>query len=140
MGYALKFSYDNCYIEEDRGYKTPCWVWQHYITPNGYGQRTVNGSSVKAHRDCYETWKNKKLPKHIKLDHLCRIRCCVNPEHLEEVSNKINSRRGIKVKLTERDAMEILDLQKVYTHSTLAVLYDVSKSAISMLCCEKNWR
>src|SRR5690349_15838312 len=65
-----------------------CWEWQLAIGIGGYGvmRITVNGTSksVFAHRHFYEKYKGK-IPSGLELDHLCRNRRCVNPDHLEPV-------------------------------------------------------
>ncbi len=69
-----------------------CWVWQG-VKHKGYGQFHYNGKTVYAHRFSYEL-NIGKIPSGLQLDHLCRVRECVNPTHLEPVTNKINSYRG----------------------------------------------
>ena len=73
--------------------ETGCWKWVAGIFPNGYGQMSVSGSGVGAHRVSYEAHKGR-IPPGLVLDHLCRNKRCVNPDHLEAVTNEINSRRG----------------------------------------------
>lgn len=55
---------------------------------------TVNAQPGNAHRVGYELYVGK-IPDGLMLDHLCRNRCCVNPKHLEPVTNLENVRRGI---------------------------------------------
>jgi hypothetical protein len=74
--------------EEDRGYETPCWVWQLKLNRGGYAlarRRAV-------HRMSYEEWVGP-IPCGLEIDHLCRVPACVNPEHLEAVTSKENLRR-----------------------------------------------
>jgi len=83
---------------EDRGYKTPCLTWTAYVQPNGYGKFGWRGKSVGAHCVAYEA-RHGELPKRIDgdravLDHLCRNRDCVNVDHMELVTNRINILRG----------------------------------------------
>ena len=67
-----------------------CWLWAGNIDPsNGYGRF----SQTKAHRLVYEALVGE-IPEGLDLDHLCRIRACVNPEHLEPVTRKVNILRG----------------------------------------------
>jgi DNA-binding transcriptional regulator YiaG len=80
------------YREEDRGFATPCWVWIKVCNERGYG-RVV---SKMAHRVYFERHV-APVPAGLELDHLCRVRECVNPEHLEPVTHKENMRRGYAV-------------------------------------------
>lgn len=70
-----------------------CWVWQRHITPNGYGVISVNGKSSSAHRTSYTLFKGR-IPEGFQIDHLCKVRSCVNPKHLEAVTAKENVRRS----------------------------------------------
>lgn len=72
----------------------PCWLWIGSKWPTGYGGYWLNGESVGAHRKSYEVHKGKKIPKGKQLDHLCKVRACVNPDHLEPVTQKENLLRG----------------------------------------------
>lgn len=72
-----------------------CWIWKGSITDDGYGRFEYNYKHIKAHRFAFEITKYE-IPKGLDLDHLCRNRSCVNPEHLEPVTRKENLRRGIK--------------------------------------------
>lgn len=78
------------YSVDDAG----CWAWTAYTTPTGYGRLQVEGKSRQAHRLSYEHF-NGPIPEGKEIDHLCRNRACVNPEHLEAVTHKVNTRRGI---------------------------------------------
>lgn len=73
-----------------------CWVWTAGLNSNngkGYGQFYLNGKKVKSHRLSYEITIGK-IPDGMVLDHLCRNRQCVNPDHLEPVTNRENVLRG----------------------------------------------
>ena len=67
-----------------------CWLWQGYRNDRGYGRI---GSKI-AHRIIYELLVGP-IPVGLTLDHLCRVRHCVNPAHLEPVDNKTNILRGV---------------------------------------------
>jgi hypothetical protein len=69
-----------------------CWLWVG-STRRGYGQAWSGDTVSPAHRYAYEA-AHGALPSGTVLDHLCRIRCCVNPAHLEPVSDRVNVRRG----------------------------------------------
>ena len=85
------------YAVEDRGYATPCWVWLLSVDGGGYGQVVVKRSgrqqSLRAHRVYYER-EHGPIAVELHLDHLCRVRNCVNPAHLEVVTCAENVRRG----------------------------------------------
>lgn len=77
---------------EDNG----CWRWMGSINQGGYGNMGVSvprKRNVPAHRVGYELYKGP-IPEGLQLDHLCRNRWCVNPEHLEPVTQKENINRG----------------------------------------------
>lgn len=69
---------------------TGCWNWQRHITPQGYGQF---GRNILAHRVSFEIFKGEMSPKLV-VDHLCRNRRCVNPDHLDLVTQQLNAHRG----------------------------------------------
>ena len=71
-----------------------CWLWTASKGDSGYGRFGIrSGMILRAHRFSYELYIGK-IPKHLQLDHLCRVRHCVNPSHLEPVTMKENCGRG----------------------------------------------
>jgi hypothetical protein len=71
-----------------------CWVWQASKLKSGYGLFTdYNRKTVTAHRWSYERFKGT-IPVGLVIDHLCRNTSCVNPDHLEAVTQSVNIRRS----------------------------------------------
>lgn len=70
-----------------------CWEWQASLRKDGYGRFMLDREAVLAHRVCYARLIGE-VPIGLVLDHLCRNRRCVNPDHLEPVSERINILRG----------------------------------------------
>ncbi len=77
-----------------------CWLWQGYIHPiTGYGMIQINKIPHLVHRVAYELTYGETLPcgHIIEIDHLCRKKLCVNPTHLELVTHRENTLRGIGI-------------------------------------------
>lgn len=70
----------------------PCWLWTGNLT-DGYGRFSAEDRMWPAHRWAYATFVGEP-PAELVMDHLCRVRACVNPSHLEPVTNAENLRRG----------------------------------------------
>ena len=73
-----------------------CWIWTARKTPDGYGQLKIGGRAgrpIYAHRLSYEHFIGP-IPRGLTLDHLCRNPSCVNPNHLEPVTNQENVKRA----------------------------------------------
>lgn len=74
---------------------TGCWLWNGARVRDGYGTIGCNGRNVRVHRVMYEYFI-ADVPKGLDLDHLCRVRHCVNPWHLDPVTRQVNIIRGDK--------------------------------------------
>lgn len=128
------------YIIKDMGYSSPCWIYQGYISPDGYGMRWLDGKHKNAHRAFYEE-QHGPVPDELHCDHLCRIRACVNYDHVEPVAPAENSRRGKKAKLT---AAQVKNIRLLYltgqtSHRKLAAKYCVSRHTIGKITRGQHW-
>lgn len=74
--------------------KNGCWEWTGFRVKEGYGGVAWQGKVKRAHRIFYELTVGP-VPEGLVLDHLCRVRHCVNPDHLEAVTQKVNVQRGM---------------------------------------------
>ena len=73
--------------------RTDCIVWVGAQNSGGYGCFAVDGKSQLAHRVAYEA-AHGAIPEGMTIDHLCRVRSCVNVDHLEVVTMAENTRRA----------------------------------------------
>ena len=71
-----------------------CWEWTAGRFSLGYGAYELDGKTRLAHRVVYEALVGP-IPEGRQLDHLCRVRHCVNPDHLEPVTPRENTVRGV---------------------------------------------
>lgn len=111
--------WEKCIPEPNSG----CWLWTGAVTHDGYG---TFGSRV-AHRQIYAALVSD-VPAELQLDHRCRTRICVNPDHLEPVTARENVRRGLNGVLTTH-----CPRGHAYTDENTYVY--VNKRGIRRRCC-----
>lgn len=103
-----------------------CWLWEGRLHL-GYGHWSVNKKSVLAHRHVYEKLVGP-IPPGLHIDHKCRVRCCVNPAHMEPVTKKENTFRGAN----------FVAANKRKTHCTNG--HELSSGNIYPSTAAKGWR
>lgn len=81
-----------------------CWLWTAYLSGKGYGMFWVDGTNVGAHRWAYKHFVGP-IPDGREVDHLCRVRHCVNPDHLEAVTSVVNNVRRLDAIAPDRDVV-----------------------------------
>ena len=103
-----------------------CWIWVG-SWDIGYGKVSFRGTPWWAHRAVY-VLSGRALPK--ELDHLCRVRCCVNPDHLEPVDRFTNIMRGVGPSLLAARNASV-------THCPTGHAYDKANTYVSRGGCRK---
>jgi hypothetical protein len=78
---------------EDRGFTSPCWISNRAAHSNGYTKIAYQGQTWLTHRFAYTVFIGD-IPEGLQIDHLCRVRQCCNPAHLEPVTCRENLLRG----------------------------------------------
>lgn len=82
---------------------------------------------------------NGPVPDGCELDHLCRVRNCVNPDHLEPVSRFINIQRSNVAKLTPSDVVQIRAMVDTHKLKEIANTFGISISAVFAIKHRKSW-
>jgi hypothetical protein len=76
--------------DEDRGFGSACRVWLGCVNGSLYGSLTFQGITYLAHRAAWLCWHQGPIPQNLVVMHLCGVRRCLNPEHLQLGSHKQN--------------------------------------------------
>lgn len=92
---------------EDGNYPTECWHWGGKAKPDKYGYMRCqrNGKTRYRHRIEYEK-VNGPIPPGLVIDHLCRNRQCLRPDHMEPVTISENVKRGKRDRKTCKNGHE----------------------------------
>ncbi len=117
-----------------------CWLWQRTINHRGYGLAWSGTKIVSAHRFIYELMRGPIAPG-MQIDHLCRVRHCVNPSHLEAVTGTMNQRRGNNAKLSIEKARAIRALRgSGVAVAKIAAVFGLGTSHIYDILNNKIWK
>jgi hypothetical protein len=117
---------------------TGCWNWMRALNAAGYGAGFFGGRWMLAHRAAYQA--SHGLPSG-QLDHLCRNRKCINPEHLEPVTPAENVRRGQNAVLSS-EAAEVIRYLRANTNWTyrfIARAFGVTYQNIHLVATQQTW-
>ena len=159
MAKAIRNHYE--LVQRFYSYVTPgedgCWLWTGCTDKDGYGKfwsAWDRGWSDKAHRFSYQLIMGD-IPKGLTLDHMCAVKNCVNPDHLQALTpsdhNRLEHERGVmrqakgedqgKSKLTESQVLEICEryAEGGVTQAELADEYGMGRQAISDIATGKHW-
>lgn len=121
---------------------TGCWVWQRGTNSKGYGVKVIDGRKVLAHRWYYEQARGP-IPAGKVLDHVvCQRRRCVNPDHLEAISNTENVRRGRATRFTAeqvREMRRLWDGGRGLTQREIGRLFGTGQSTVSKIVRGARW-
>jgi len=119
--------------------KTGCWEWIGALGEDGYAALKKDGKRWRAARFFVEYYKNK-IPLGYTVDHLCFNKKCVNPEHLEVVTQAENCRRRRVSKLDYNKVNRIRLLYKNgMTQIKLAFKFNVGQDHISRIVNDLSW-
>lgn len=113
--------------------KTGCWDWNGKPTEFGYGQIRVGGCkgrTIKAYKYVYEVLVGA-VPQGLELDHLCKRPICVNPEHLEPVTHRVNILRG---NAPTAKAARATHCSKGHLYDHLNTRYRQTKTGVGRQC------
>lgn len=122
------------YVDKDGA--NGCWVWTGAMCGaprgEGYGNINIGGRLVIAHRYAFEEIEGP-IPNGLVLDHLCRNQRCVNPAHLEAVTQWENVHRGRLLKITDERLEELIAMRDAgATLAELGRLEGVKPEAIAL--------
>ena len=126
-----KLTYEERFEQKFKVDENGCWIWTAHINACGYGLFRYEGAMQLAHRVSYML-NVGAIPDGKEIDHRCRVRECVNPEHLEPVDHIINVQRA---RTPTNRSTGVLGVNKRGPNSYRAVL---SRDGVILL--RKNYR
>lgn len=119
-----------------------CWHWTGKLDSAGYGRTTFRGRHMPAHHAYYRFFRGE-LATGIHVHHKCGHAWCVNPDHLEPVTQQENNARRRSVKLTPDTVQRIrhlFDSGQQVSYERLARRFHVSETTIILVVQRKTWR
>lgn len=128
--------------------ETKCHLFQGYISPAGYGNISIFGAQFQAHLLACSV-KNRRFPiKDVEVTrHLCNVRKCVNPEHLEFGSHSDNAKdarnsgsNGCKINMTSAKVIRVLYATKMFKMSQLGAMFGIASGTIGRVIRGERWQ
>lgn len=117
---------------------TGCWLWMGAEAGGcGPGERYGYYGHGPAHRVVYEMVKGP-IPDGLQLDHLCRCRMCVNPDHLEPVTRAENVRRGMGPQMTRLKAMQRAECKNGHLLTPSNIVFNNGRQLC--LTCKRDYQ
>lgn len=110
-----------------------CWLWARGLSSHGYAKISIGGVKYYVHRLMWEYANNEQIPESLVIDHLCMIKRCINPAHLEVVTNRENILRA-------PDSMAKINALK--THCKQGHVFDKENTYQTVIQrhCKKCWQ
>lgn len=108
-----------------------CWEWTGPKHTMGYARTNYNGYYFFVHRWMWMYWNNEDIPEGFVIDHLCENKCCVNPLHLEAVTNVENMSRAAKNRSSRNISCK-------YGHLYAKGDYYIDRGSRRCLQCKRN--
>lgn len=88
-----------------------CWIWQGGVNNSGYA--TGLGHRGRGHRQAYEAWRGK-IPEGMMLDHRCRVKACVNPQHMEPATRSQNVKYAVWAKNKQMSQKDLRSARHIH--------------------------
>jgi len=126
-------------LVQDQGFESPCWIWLLSRNAGGYGRAADGKGGVKlAHCLAWEKENGRPKPEGLDLDHICRVKECCNPDHLEPVTRRENLLRRVKRHALTAD--QVYEIRASHEPGVVvAAKFGVSKSSVSAIRLRKTW-
>lgn len=138
LGHVMRRRGKAPFVEEERGFKSPCWIWQAARTAGGYGQITIDGEKLYAHRVAYALLV-EGIPAGRVVHHRCQQRACINPAHLEHMDARKHLGSDGHGKLSEGDVRKIRQLAAAGTNQRhIAEQFNVSRDYVNAVACRRE--
>lgn len=99
-----------------RNEETGCLEWQAYVMPNGYATMSYYKKTTVAHRLALK-FSGREIPEGMWVDHLCRNRRCINPDHLDIVTPRENTLRGVGPDILRKRRASVVECPQGHAYS-----------------------